>query len=488
MGKKTLKQGVLKSFVQNLTGKGINTVSSMLSGYFFALFLGPGLYGIWQTAKVFLSYGSFTSLGIPFVMRRDFITLRTEGKEKDAERMAHVAMTYSFIINPLLAIFFILIAIFSESETAFRVSLAVVGLLYITDLFSGIGVIIHPGLNDYKTLSQGDIIYSIGLLLLIPLVYYQGFYSLLWGYLVLSIIKSAFFYIKRPIPYKWVWDFPLLKSMIFTAFPIFLVTLSSILFTTIDRLLIAGLMDFENVGLYSLSSFIAQPITLLISSFSLVLFTHLNQRYGKSKSPDVLDKHVYIPQQFFSKLLSPLIGIGVIIIPLLTQVFLPKYSGGIMAAQINVFAILFIKLANFSSNGLFVLDKQKYTAISFLVAGLIKTFGSYFALKAGFGIESVALFTLLAYFVFNTMQLYHINRSLNNDFKVFIKTLFNSLVTPFTVLVFCALYINYSPFIYSLLNIYSPWAQMGLGVLLMGVVGFPFLYQVFKDFKHLFLR
>jgi len=483
MEEKSFKKGIIQSFLQNFTGEGLNAVSSILSGYFFALFLGPAVYGIWQTARVFLGYSTFTSLGIPFVMRRDFIALRAEGNIEEANKMAHVSMSYNFIINPIIALIIIAIAIISKSEIAFKASLVLVGLMYVTELFSGIGNIIHKGFNDYKTLAQGQVINSIGLLLLIPIVYYNGYYSLLIGYLFLSIIKSVFFYVKRPLEYKWAWDLPLLKKMIFTAFPIFLVTITATLFTSIDRLLIASLLDFKNVGLYSLSSFIAQPITLLVSSFSIVLFTHLNQRYGKSKEPDVINKHVYIPQKFFSRLLPPIIGVGVIIIPFFTEIFLPKYTGGIMAAQINVFAILFIKLAGFSSNGLFVLDKQKYTALSFFIAGCIKTTGSFFALKVGFGIESVAVFTLIAYFSFNTMQLYHINKSLNNGIKTFYKKLASGIICPFTILVFCILYVTFQKHLFNYLNINDNFIQMMIGVSLVLILSTRFLYITYTDLK-----
>ena len=95
---------ILKSFFQAFTGGGINTIASIISGYFYALFLGPAIYGVWQTSRVFLSYSTFTSLGIPFVMRRDFITLRSEGKFDEANKLAHAAMTYNFIVNPIISV------------------------------------------------------------------------------------------------------------------------------------------------------------------------------------------------------------------------------------------------------------------------------------------------------------------------------------------------------------------------------------------------
>ena len=481
----SLSRKIIKSFSQIFTGQGIGFISGIFSGYFFALFLGPAAYGVWQTAKVFLTYGSFTSLGIPFVMRRDFITLRAEGRTEEANRLAHVSMSYSFLVHPIFSLVFVGIAIFSEVSIAFRASLVLVGLFYIVGIPEGIGQILNRGINDYKTIGRNSIIYGVGTIFLVPFVYFFGFYALLAGYFVIAIIKSWYFYVKRPLDYKWVWDFPVLKKMIVIGFPLFLVTLTSILFTSVDRLLIAGLLDFENVGFYSLSTFLAQPMTLFLSSFGIVIFTQLNECYGKSREPHVIEKQTYIPQKLFSYILPPFIGMGIVALPVLTSVLLPKYTEGIAAAQINIFAILFLKLAAYSSSGLFILDKQKYTALSFFFAGSFKTICSYFALRAGYGIESVAVVSLIAYFTHNSMMLYHINRCLGNSIKIFFTRLHESLAAPLAILVFCLLYLRYNGAIYTAMGIDNPWVQMGLGVLLTLIVGSGFLWQAHKMIKNL---
>jgi len=479
---------VFKSFTQSFAGSGINFISSLISGYFYALFLGPAVYGIWQTARVFLSYSTFTSLGIPFTMRRDFITLRSEGKIAEAEKLAHVTVTYSFIINPLAGLIFILIAVFSNSQIALRISFLVVGIMYITELFTGIGNILHKGINDYKTIALGDTIYGAGLLLLIPFVYYFGYYALLTGYVAISVIRALFFFVRRPVKYKWDLDLNVLKRLVFSAFPLFLVTIISTVFTSIDRLLIAGLLNFENVGFYSLSSFLSQPLTLALNSLSVVIFTHLNEKYGSRKDSMVIEKQTYIPQKLFSNLMAPVIGMGIVVLPQLTQLFLPKYTEGVIAAQINIFAILFFRLAGFSSGGLFILDKHRFTALSFFLAGILKTTGSYWALKAGYGIEAVALFTLLAYLFYYVIMLYYVNRSLGNNFTLFISRLRESLICPLIILAASASYIKFSPAIFEFLNTEKPWQQIFLGLGFILISGAWFIYMAISDIVKILRR
>lgn len=476
----TLVGKVIRSFIQMASGNGFNTLASIISGYFFALFLGPGIYGIWQTVRAVSGYGSFTSLGIPFVMRRDFITLRSEGKIEEANRMAQVAMSYNFIINPIISIIIIVIALLINSDLLFKVSLILVGVLYITDIFSGIGNIIHKGVNDYKTLAIGDIINGIGVIAIIPLVYFYGYYSLLIGFLILSIIKSFYFIKKSPVAYKWVWDFTLLKKMIFTAFPMFLVTITSTVFLSIDRFLIAGLLSFKNVGLYSLSAFITQPINIFVSSFSIVLFTQLNQKYGKSQEYHVLEKQVYLPQLFFSYILPPLLCAGIILMPMLTRVFLPKYLQGVLAAQINIFSVYFILLSGFIANGLFILNKQKYTALSFFIIGCIKILGSYFAIKIGYGIEAVAFFNLLAYFLYNAIMLFFINKFLNKGINSFLHHLLDSTISPVLFLLLSLMYFIYNEEFYSRIGITQEWIKILIAELIIILIGLGFWLKAYK--------
>lgn len=477
----SLPEKVLISFRQIFTGQGISFVTSLLSSYLFARILGPASYGVWQTAKVFLNYGTFTTLGVPFAMRRDFITLRAEGKMEEAHRLANVAYTFNLFVNPVIALIFIIIALTGSSEISFRISLFVVGLMYITTIYSGMGELLHRGINDYKTIGVGSIIYGVGTLAVVPFVYFYGFYALLFGYFAITIARSLYFYYKRPLKYKYLVDFPVLRKMISIGFPLFLVSLTTVLFSTIDRLLIAALLDFTNVGFYSLSTFLAQPITMILTSFSIVIFTQLNEKYGSRKDEIVIERQTYIPQRLLANLLSPVVGLAVVILPAATELLLPQYREGVLAAQINIFAILFYKLASFSSSGLFTLDRHRFTATSFFIAGSFKTAGSYWALKAGFGIEAIAIFSLLAYLLYYLLMLFHINKSLGKGVRNFISRIHEGILAPIVVVMALIPYQLYHMEIFNYLGIEGKVWQLVFGVLFILFVGARFLLKGYLE-------
>lgn len=464
-------------------GSGLKTGLLIISGYFYALILGPALYGVWQTARIFMSYGSFINLGMPFIVQRDFARLKAEGRGEEAERMGQLVISYSFLSFPFVGLFIFLLAFIFGGDILFRHSLIAVAIWFLLTIPAGIGTIMNKAVNDYDTISKAEAFYGIGNLLIVPFIYWHGFYALLFGYILLTLTLSVFYYRHKPIKYRWYWNSRLVKQLIFSAFPIFLVHVTLAIFASIDRLIIASMLDFKHVGLYSLSTFIASPIKLVVSSFSVVLFTHLNEHYGSSTEKHVIQKHVFTPQRVFSNILPPLIGFGLIALPFLTELFLPRYKNGIIAAQINIFAIFFYMLAGFSANALFVMNKQLYSALSFLLAGIIKTAGSYFGIKRGFGIESVAFFSVVGYFIYDNLMLYFVNKNLGYRFRDYLKYLFAKSYCPAILFLFLGLYLVYRDRIFLLMHLNNPWLQLFVSEMLLILVSFSFVRTSVKTIR-----
>jgi len=481
----SLSHKILTSFKQMVAGTGIKTLLSIVSGYLYALILGPAVFCVWQTARVFINYGTFINLGTPFIIQRDYPSLMAEGKSAEAKRIAQLGMSLCFITFPLVTLITLIIAFIFHGDILFRNSLIAVALWFIVTIPAGIGTIMNKAVNDYKTVGIAEAIFGIGSMAIVPLIYWYGFNALLAGFLFITAIQSIYYFQHRPVKYHWLWESTMLRKMIFAAFPIFLVSVASSVFASIDRLIIASMLSFESVGLYSLSTFIASPISLAVSSFSLVLFTQLNARYGRSTEPHVIEKHVFIPQSVFSNMLPPLIGMALIALPLFTQVFLPKYNGGIAAAQINIFAIFFYLLAGFSANALFVLNKQKLSALSFLVAGIIKSFGSYFGIKAGFGIEAVAIASVVGYFVYDSLMLYFVHKNIGHSVSEFLVRLVKKTWVAFYILIFSVLYVKYHEAGFGYLGISNKWLQLVLGEGLILLISFTFIRKSYTEVRSL---
>ncbi|MEI6853744.1 MAG: polysaccharide biosynthesis C-terminal domain-containing protein, partial [Bacteroidota bacterium] len=439
-----------------------------------------GLYGIWQTTRIIVGYASFINLGMPFYVQREYPAFIKEAKIDEANNIAHQVISFSFISFPVIALILIGVGLYFPNDFEFSKSMVAIAIWFVLTIPAGIGTIINKATNDYKTVGIGESLFGIGSILLVPFMYYYGFNALLVGFLATTVAQSWYYYKHRPVKYKWYWNTGLLKGMIFTAFPIFLVNIASSVFASADRIIIASMLDFRDVGLYSLSAFISIPISMVVTSFSMVLFTQLNERFGRSVEHHVIEKHVFIPQKIFSNFLPPIIGMGLIAMPLLTQLFLPKYQEGIQAAQINIFAIFFYMLASFSANALFVLNKQKLSALSFFVAGIIKVAGSILAISFGYGISGVAFFSVLGYFIYDSLMLYFVTRSLGYNLYSFVKQLLIKLWCPTVILASSILYVSFYKEVYGYFGIQNVWIQLLLGELFIIIIGFYFFLKAYK--------
>jgi O-antigen/teichoic acid export membrane protein len=461
---------VLKSILQMAGGNTVTTISGFIASYFNAVLLGPTLLGTWSTAQIFLGYRAFFSFSLPFVMRRDFAMLRGEGKEDEAYKIAFLVFSYGLIITPVLSLALGTYATFFVEDFWFRISLYVIAAIFIIEIISGFGNILSKGINNYGIIGKASVIQAIIIVLTIPLIYVWGFAALLGSQFVIAVLIAWLYYWKKPVKYGWYWDWKLLKMMLITAFPLYLSDIAATVFASIDRVIIASMLSFEAVGLYALSKIVITPLNLLIPAAGIVIFTHLNERHGTSKEKNVVLKHMNVPQSVFCWLFPPLIGLGIILLPVVVPLLLPQYVDGILAAQISVIGVYFYALTNFSANALFVLDKQKISAMCFTIAGVINMAGSFLAAKLGYGIAGVAAATTCGFFIYNSMMMGFVYKYVGATFKEFFTTFLDRNLPIAVALLFSFLLIHYHDEFVGIFYLSNNWTELilpAMGYLLL---------------------
>jgi len=484
---KSLTSKIKYSFIQLFTGETITFAAAFLAGYFYALILGPNDYGVWQTAKVFISYSIVFTFSLPFVMRRDFVMLRAEGRHDEARNIADLVFTYELFVTPMLSGGIILYSLFFIDNYLLKLSMITVGFIYVSQFIGGYSNILAKGLNNYKLLKTASILNGILTLLSIPLVYLWGIKALLFMTIFMAISNSLYYYIKRPFNYRVFWDSKLFKSLLVISFPLYLQDISSTIFDSIDRLVIARYLSFSEVGFYSLSSLVIIPLRLLISSFSIVLFTQLNEKYGYSKSDNVIEKHVLIPHRVLSYLIPPILGLAIVILPYVVSVFLPKYLPGVASAQIALFATFIYLLNSFSANALFVVNKQKKTAIIYLIVGIIKTILCFLSVFYGYGIVGVSISAVIVFIIMDFMMLKVVFHQLNKTNKEFYLHFFQELLPGIWVALICLIYFN---FLYPYLQLKSSSNLIAplVGIAFIIVFSSPIIFIGYKRVKAILFK
>jgi len=459
-----------------LTGETVTFITTFIAAYFFALILGPEDYGVWQTAKVLISYSIVFSFSLPFVMRRDFVMLRAEGRIQESENIANLVFTYELIITPLISASLIFYAIFFINSYLFKIAIITVAIIYLTQFIGGFSNILAKGMNNYKIIKKASLLNGVLLVLSIFFVQLWGIKALFLSTIILSLINSIYYYTNRPFNFKIYWDSQLFKKLLLISFPLYIQDISTTVFESIDRLIIARYLTYAQVGLYSLASIVIVPLRLLIASFSVVLFTHLNEKNGFIKNDRIIEEHSLMPHKILSILVPPLLGIILITLPYFIKLFLPKYLLGVESAQISLLGTFFYLLTAFTANGLFVVGLQKKTAKIYIFIGIAKSILCYLTVYLGFGINGVSFSTLIVYVLLDFIMIKNVFSYLNKGFREFLSFFLKEISPILIISVFLLIY-NYWVYPFLILHFFNEAFIAFLGLIYMSLVGLPFLIR-----------
>jgi len=396
----SLSSRILKSISQILSANIFATGAQFISSYFAAIILGPSAFGTLQVSKLSIQYSELSTLSLPFLLRRDLPQLRAEGKTEEAHNLSSAIFSYILFSYSICSIAVFLIS-FLVKDRLLAYSLLVYCLIILVHPLVSFGNIISKGLNEYSFLSKITVLHGILTICLIPFIYYFKISGVLWGLLGIDVVLGYLYYSKIEYGYKWNWNTRLLKEKFFVALPLFLADAAAYVFNSVDRLLIASFLSLKEVGYYSISSIVIAPIYIVTSTVSVVLFTHLNEKYGSDTSPAVVRKHFEVPLHIVSTIFPILIGLGLLILPDVIRLALPKYIPGIVSAQILLVGVYFQTTSSFTANAIFLLNQQKKTALSFALSGIFISIMGYIAILMGFGIKGVALSSTLGYMIYN---------------------------------------------------------------------------------------
>jgi len=478
MSNRSMKKNLLGKIFSNsshfFSARLIETISNFLLGYAGAILLGPKIYGIWQTAKVVLNYRSVAGLSLTFVMRRDYASLISSNKEDEALELKGMVLAYFCFIMPLCALCISLYAFFVVDTIWFRYSLLVIASFYLFDVVISVSDMLLKSLNRYKTISKVAYIQAFGNILIIPAMYYWGMKGVLIGFFSVGVSITGYYLRNFPGRFLIRWNYPLFKKNLIVALPIYLQHITFHIFNSIDRILLASLISFEAVGLYSLTALIANPVTILLKSFSTVIFTQLNEDHYGDMSSEVIEKYFRLPQAFFAYVLPVIIAIGIILLPPFVDLFLKSYTEGVLAAQIYCFGLLFNLLAEFSSNALFIMNKQKVTASSFFIVGIFNLIGTFVLIKAGMSLAGAAIATSLGFLGYHGLLLYSIDRYSKISYGGFIRHYLKTTLP--SVIIFIGLIL--------LPHLFSFWTPMISWVYTL-LFSIFFTYKAYQVYKHL---
>ncbi|MDY6843280.1 MAG: polysaccharide biosynthesis C-terminal domain-containing protein [Spirochaetota bacterium] len=386
-------------------------IGSSILGVFRSLIiaggLGPSLYGIWNILMVIFSYNSFVHLGLMHGMNKEMPLLIGKGDVVQAEKIKDNTF-WSVLIIAIIANIFLIIASFIFQDRFQKGIMIAICILAINNMLFQLYIFLTSLLRTDKAfgvLGLANILLSLMSLACVILFFkflsnklYGALFALLLGYLFVGIF--IFYQMKYRI--KLTLNLHLTINIFKIGLPIIIIQTGYILFTSIDRWMIAGVIDQINIGYYGIGLTIANFLFAGASTVAFTLYPFMIERFGETNDEQQSEQLVYTPIIVLSYLMAVICTLMALIAPLFITYVLPAYIPGINASIILILGIYFISIMTINSNFLISINKQNAMLYLQIAAITLSIVLNYVLIKNGLGIEGVALGTATAYFLYST--------------------------------------------------------------------------------------
>jgi len=304
-----------------------------------------------------------------------------------------MACVPSFIVGLVL----ILISIFIENRVGAEwvMALRVIAVLVFGRQLYDFFILLSRSDNKFMFLSKIQILVSaIDLMLIVILVIRFGFYGFLWasalGYM--WIIGYIFYRVRHRYNLKFYFNRKLLKNLLKIGLLITAVGVIISLRATVDRLMIIRFLGVTELGYFGISYILIRFIFLIPSAVTQIIYPRLTEKYGSSnKDTNALKSYIEVSTFVLSYSMPLLIGVTFLLLPFGIHLLLPQYIPGIAAAQITILGLFFVSSGAIAGSFLTTTNRLYLYLFFSSVAVIVNFVLDYVFLKAGFGINGVAL-------------------------------------------------------------------------------------------------
>jgi O-antigen/teichoic acid export membrane protein len=372
-------------------------------GFLLAKILGPENFGLWSMLKTSMMFMQYIRLGANEAMLREFPFAVGRGEQNYAQGMEAVVGGFNLLSAVILSLLIMAGFLLFKSVDAERNQCIWAAFLVIF-LINQIYWFIHLRFQaKRKFIALSKMTFGFALfstLLGVSMAYCFGIYGLLAG-LALSYIAMILSSGegKSPLP-KPAWDTLLVWKLIKIGFPIMLSQAFYILLLNVDKLIIWISMQKEDLGIYSIQSYIVNIIILFPTVVSMVLYPNLMENLGKNQHVNNLQDYLTKPTQIMAYVGAPLLGVLFIVIHLPIQWLLPQYVSAVVPTQILISSSFFLVISRMPAVILISVNRQKLLMAMTLPAILCGISVDWALIAAGKGIAGVAVGTSISFILY----------------------------------------------------------------------------------------
>lgn len=375
---------------------------TLLTGLVVARFLGPAAFGIFSALMIVEHYSNYIHLGILHAMMKLVPFYKGKGNKRKADNLKRVAFASSFLMSCGISLLifissFLIRGITAETRLGLRIVCAI--------------IIVHEVLTFFQSRFTTEkkfhmfgwtmVVYSATYFVLVLVFISHGLVGVLSSALIAQIAALLFVLIRREWTTKPKIDLGYGRELIKTGFPLLVVSLFTILFTSIDQIMIGTFLGKTQLGYYSLAVTTAGAILFIPSLVSSVIFPYILERYGKRENKKDIQAHLFQSTWAMSQIM-PIVGAMVfVVVPFLVFYLFPDYLPGMFPIKLLIFATFFMAILANASNFLITINKEKTLFRVIVSTAVLAAILNYLVISAGYGIKGVAVATLATYVIYS---------------------------------------------------------------------------------------
>jgi O-antigen/teichoic acid export membrane protein len=384
----------------------------LVRAFLFARILGPVGNGIWQHFMLVFEYAQYSNVGLlPGLSKHlgHVIGRRDEVSALDAERSGAggVVLTATLL---LIAILGYVAFEWEAIHPVDRWGVPLIGVIVVLEqltsaykaqlrAYSRIGIISRVSF----AFALSNFAVSVLLLLALP----AGFkmFGLVIGWLATRITTTAWLLRASGLELRLELDGAALKVLFATGFPIFLFQLSQAALRNIDRVLVDMVLEKEDLGVYAIAVALATLVRYGTEAISFVIYPILLRKYGETRDPSALRRHLEEPTAFLAIWVPLTLGLSYLVLHLPVLWLLPRFVPSIEIFRLLTVSAVFSSLGTLPGFYLMAIDRQnRLVPLGFLTVAL-NYFLGYRLVAAGHGMLGVAAATGAALFLYSTVIL-----------------------------------------------------------------------------------
>lgn len=430
-GRRQIVKDSAKYVGASIIAQGVGLAKSIAIPLLFS----PAQLGIWNLMGVIMGYGANATFGIQDGMNKAIPFLRAQDKLEQSEAIKDSVFWMNLLLGALAGFSLwigSLIAPGSYVSGLRIISVTVFFQLIFYYLFSLLRADSRFGL-----LSQGVAglsILSTAFIVCLAVAFSDRLVGALVGLSIAYMLIVAYWFGRGQYKFAFRVNWGSIREALTLGFPLAILGFLSSIFLSIDRWIIATNLGEANLGYYALGIMGSNLLGLVPGSVASVLYPRMIEGFGAAQDPRGASRLLLNPLRAIAAIMLILICIATLGLPLLIQLFLPKYLPSVPMIEILVPGAFFLCIAPIAGNYMVAVNKQGWL-MKVLIVTIIFTFLlDSLLLRAGYGVLGIAVGTVAGYSIYGvgyTMLAVYVALGRKDEVVRFVMC----LVFPFIVMV-----------------------------------------------------